>query len=358
MERSTPWQSFARSRRLFAALAPALALLAAQAAWAQDQALIRRANEVFAPLPPTMPAPADNPTTEVKVRLGKMLFFEPRLSKSDSISCNSCHNLATGGVDNLPTSMGHLAQFGPRNAPTVLNAGLEFAQFWDGRAATLEDQAKGPILNPVEMAMPDVDLVLARINSIPEYVELFAKAFPGEKNPVNYDNVAKAIAAFERTLLTPSRFDEFLRGKGDALSAQEKKGLVLVMDKGCIACHNGVGAGGGMYQKFGLQGRYEYSSDAGRYNVTHNESDRYYFKVPMWRNVTRTAPYFHDGSIWDLKEAIRIMGRLQLGTQLSDAEVDQIEAFLHALEGKLPDEAQRLPMLPASTLSTPKPVFK
>ena len=165
----------------------------------------------------------------------------------------------------------------------------------------------------------------------------FKQAFPGEKDPVTYDNVAKAIAAFERTLLTPSRFDQFLRGKSDALSPEEKQGLSLVMEKGCIACHNGVGAGGGMYQKFGLQGRYEYSDDKGRYNVTKKEEDMYFFKVPMWRNVTRTAPYFHDGSVWDLKEAIRIMGRLQLGTELSDKEVDLIAAFMHSLEVLLPD---------------------
>jgi cytochrome c peroxidase len=254
--------------------------------------------------------------------------------------------------------MGHLAQFGPRNAPTVLNAGLEISQFWDGRAASLEEQAKGPILNPVEMAMPDVQMVLSRISTIPGYVELFHNAFPGEKEPINYDNIAKAIAAFERTLLTPSRFDEFLRGKADALSPKEKQGLALVIQKGCTACHNGVGAGGGMYQKFGLFAKYEYSDDMGRFNVTKKEEDKYFFKVPMWRNVTRTAPYFHDGSIWDLKEAIRIMGRVQLGTQLSDDEVDLIDAFLHSLEGQIPEEALKLPVLPASTTATPKPVFK
>jgi cytochrome c peroxidase len=287
-----------------------------------------------------------------------MLYFEPRLSKSNTISCNSCHNLATGGVDNLPTSMGHLAQFGPRNSPTVLNAGLQIAQFWDGRAASLEDQAKGPILNPLEMAMPDVEMVLSRIRTIPQYVDLFKQAFPGEKDPVTYDNIAKAIAAFERTLLTPSRFDDFLKGRADALTPTEQQGLSVVIAKGCIACHNGVGAGGGMYQKFGIRERYEYSDDHGRFNVTKNEQDKYFFKVPIWRNVTRTAPYFHDGSIWDLKEAIRIMGRLQLGTQLTDNEVDQIAAFLHSLEGRIPDDALRLPFLPASTMATPKPVFK
>lgn len=325
---------------------------------AESADLVREANKFFKPLPDTMPAPSDNPTTAVKVKLGKMLYFEPRLSKSNTISCNTCHNLATGGVDNLPTSMGHLAQFGPRNSPTVLNAGLQIAQFWDGRAATLEEQAKGPILNPLEMAMPDVEMVLSRIRTIPEYVDLFKQAFPGEKDPVTYNNISKAIAAFERTLLTPSRFDEFLKGKAGALSPREQQGLSLVIQKGCITCHNGVGAGGGVYQKFGIRERYEYSDDQGRYNVTKKEEDRYVFKVPMWRNVTRTAPYFHDGSIWDLKEAIRIMGRLQLGAKLSDDEVDLIAEFLHALEGQIPEDALRLPVLPASTLATPKPVFK
>ncbi len=335
-----------------------LLLLRVQPVFSQDKDLIREANQYFKPLPEVMSAPEDNPATRAKLELGKMLYFEPRLSKSDTISCNSCHNLATGGVDNLPTSMGHLAQFGPRNAPTVLNAGLQIAQFWDGRAATLEDQAKGPILNPMEMAMPDVELVLSRLRTIPEYVELFKKAFPEDKEPLTYDNIAKVIAAFERTLLTPSRFDDFLKGKADALSSNEEKGLKLVIEKGCIACHNGVGVGGGMYQKFGVLGRYEYSDDQGRFHVTKNDQEKYFFKVPILRNVTRTSPYFHDGSIWDLKETVRIMGSLQLGKDLTRAEIDLIVEFLHSLEGRIPEEALRLPVLPASTPATPKPVFK
>lgn len=320
--------------------------------------LVERAGAFFRPLPAAMLTPPDNATTSSKVALGKMLYFEPRLSKSSVVSCNSCHNLATAGVDNLPTSMGHLAQFGPRNSPTVLNAGLQVAQFWDGRAATLEDQAKGPILNPLEMAMPDVDMVLSRIETIPAYREAFARAFPDDPKPITYDNVARAIAAFERTLLTPSRFDRFLSGQADALTPREQQGLTLVIEKGCVACHNGVGAGGGIYQKFGLKDRYEYSDDRGRFHVTQREEDQFLFKVPMWRNVTRTAPYFHDGSIWDLKEAIRIMGRLQLGTRLNEDEVELIAAFLHSLEGDPPKEALQLPVLPASTLATPRPVFK
>jgi len=339
---------------LFALL---LLLLAITPAHAQNTDLVALANKFFKPLPATMPAPPDNPTTPEKVALGKMLFFEPRLSKSDGISCNSCHNLATGGVDNLPTSLGHMGQLGGRNAPTVLNAGLEISQFWDGRAPSLEEQAKGPPLNPVEMALPSKEAALERLRSMPEYVARFKKAFPGEKNPLTYDNIAKAIAAFERTLLTPSRFDKFLKGDAAALSANEQKGLQLVINKGCITCHNGVGAGGGMYQKFGIYGTYEHSTDPGRYNVTKKEQDRSVFKVPMWRNVTRTAPYFHDGGVWDLNEVIRIMGKIQLNKQLTDEEVDRISDFLHSLEGSLPQEAMTLPVLPEATLSTPKPDF-
>jgi cytochrome c peroxidase len=334
-----------------------LLLLTVSSAHAQSNDLVSLANKFFKPLPKAMPAPADNPTTPEKVALGKMLFFEPRLSKGDEVSCNSCHNLATAGVDNLPTSFGHLAQRGGRNAPTVFNAGLQIAQFWDGRAPSLEEQAKGPILNPVEMALPNQAAALDRLRSMPEYMERFKKAFPNDKDPLTYDNVAKAIAAFERTLLTPSRFDKFLNGDAAALSANEKKGLDLVIKTGCITCHNGVGAGGGMYQKFGIFGHYEGSDDPGRFNVTHDEKDKFVFKVPMWRNVTRTAPYFNNGSVWDLKVAIRIMAKIQLNKQLTDEEVDRVADFLHSLEGNPPPSALMLPILPASTPSTPPPDF-
>ncbi|MEW6324556.1 MAG: cytochrome-c peroxidase [Nitrospirota bacterium] len=335
-----------------------LVCLSATHAVSQESDLIVQANRHFTPLPGVMPAPADNPSTAEKIALGKMLYFEPRLSKGGSISCNSCHNLATGGVDNLPTSPGHLAQLGGRNSPTVLNAGLQFVQFWDGRAPSLEEQAKGPILNPVEMAMPDEESVLARLRAIPEYAERFRRAFPGQADPMTYANLAKAIAAFERTLLTPSRFDAFLRGDASALSAREQQGLRLVIQKGCVLCHNGVGAGGGMFQKFGLQGRYERSDDPGRYVVTKNEADKQVFKVPMWRNVTRTAPYFHDGGVWELKEAVRIMGRVQLGVTLTDEEAGLIVDFLHSLEGAPPEDALRLPLLPASATAISGPLSK
>jgi len=334
-----------------------LLLLTVSSAHAQSADLVALAKKFFKPLPRVMPAPPDNPTTPEKVALGKMLYYDPRLSKGDEVSCSTCHNLATAGVDNLPTSFGHLAQRGGRNAPTVLNAGLQLAQFWDGRAPSLEEQAKGPILNPVEMAMPNQEAAIERLRSMPEYVKRFTKAFPNEKEPLTYDNVARAIAAFERTLLTPSRFDKFLKGDAAALSANEQQGLQLVIKTGCITCHNGVGAGGGMYQKFGIYGKYEQSDDPGRFNVTHDEKDQSVFKVPMWRNVTRTAPYFTNGSVWDLKEAVRIMAKLQLNKQLTDEEVDRIADFLHSLEGNPPQEAMTLPVLPAATPSTPKPDF-
>jgi cytochrome c peroxidase len=341
-----------------ALLSASVLLSAPPLAAAVDDALIRQANQFFRPLPDRLADPAENPATPEKVALGKMLFYEPRLSKSGAISCNSCHNLATFGVDNLAGSVGHLGAIGGRNAPTVLNSGLFFVQFWDGRAATLEDQAKGPILNPIEMAAPDAEFVLARLRTMPDYVAAFKRAFPGEPNPITYDNIAKAIAAFERMLITPARFDRFLKGDAAALAEREKQGLRLVIAKGCITCHNGVGAGGASFQKFGIANRYESSDDAGRYALTKNESDRFVFKVPTWRNVTRTAPYFHDGAVWDLKEAIRIMAWTQFGQKLTDDEIDAMAAFMQSLEGEIPRDALTLPVLPASTPATPRPVLK
>lgn len=288
----------------------------------------------------------ENPLNPDKIKLGEMLFIDPRLSKSSFFSCNSCHNLATGGVDNLPTSIGHGWQSGNRNAPTVFNAALHTTQFWDGRAKDVEEQAQGPVLNPGEMASSK-QLVLDRINTIPEYVSLFKKAFPGEKEPITYENVARAIAAFERTLLTPSRFDRFLKGDAKALSSDEKKGLDLVVKKGCIACHRGPAMGGDSFQKF------DYGDDMGRYEVTKNEVDRKVFKVASWRNVELTYPYFHDGKVWNLDEAVRIMGEKQLNTKLTDDEVKYIVSFLNSLTGEMKSFA--LPVLPPSTQKTPKP---
>jgi cytochrome c peroxidase len=327
-------------------------------AFASDEDILKQAKIYFKPLPKEIPAPADNPTTPEKVELGKKLYFDPRLSLSGVISCNTCHNLSTYGADNVETSLGHKFLTGGRNAPTVLNAGFQFAQFWDGRAKDLEEQAKGPILNPVEMSMPNPEIVISRLKTIKEYVEEFKKAFPNDKDPVNYDNVAKAIAAFERTLVTPSRFDEFLNGNTNALTKKEKEGLKLFIEKGCASCHQGVALGGTMYQKMGVVKPYPSAligEDLGRYNVTHKEEDKYVFKVPILRNVTRTYPYFSKGKIWDIREAVKIMGEYQLGINLTDDEVDKIVAFLDSLTGEIPKEALQLPVLPPSAPNTPKP---
>jgi cytochrome c peroxidase len=321
---------------------------------ASDTDLLKKARQYFKPLPKEIPAPKDNPTTKAKVELGKKLYYDPRLSLSGVISCNTCHNLATYGVDNEPSSLGHKFLTGGRNAPTVLNAGFHIAQFWDGRAKTLEDQAKGPILAHVEMAMPNPDFVVLKLKTIPGYVKEFKKVFPNSKDPITYDNVAKAIAAFERTLVTPSRFDKFLKGDTKALTAKEKKGLRLFIDKGCAGCHNGVAIGGGMFAKFGIVKPYP-TADLGKYRVTKKKEDKFVFKVPSLRNIAMTYPYFHDGQVWDLRKAVKIMGETQLGIKLTDEETDAIVAFLNSLTGDIPKEARTLPILPPSTPETPKP---
>lgn len=297
---------------------------------------------------------AENPINESKVDLGKKLYFDKRFSKSQTISCNSCHGLDKFGVDGQPTSEGFRGQHGGRNAPTVLNAALHLAQFWDGRAPTVEEQAKGPVLNPIEMAMPDKEHVITVINSIPGYVELFAKAFPGEKEPVNYDNFGKAIGAFERHLLTPSRFDEFLGGKDDALTADEKAGLQKFVSTGCVTCHNGVAVGGAMYQKLGLVKAWPDLKDEGRSAISKNEAEKHFFKVPSLRNIEKTGPYLHDGSIKELPVMVRKMAEHQLGKELTDADCASIVTFLKSLTGKLPGSLAAEPTLPASGPNTPK----
>ena len=332
-----------------------------------DRKLLEEARKYFQPLPKVAES-KKNPVTPAKVLLGKMLYYDPRLSKSGLISCNTCHNLATYGVDNLPTSVGHRWQIGPRNAPTTLNAALHTRQFWDGRAKDVEEQAKGPILNPIEMAMDSPQEVIKRLKSIPGYVKLFKKAFPRSKDPLTYDNVGKAIAAFERTLMTPSRFDRFLKGDLKALTKKEKEGLRTFIRVGCASCHNGPALGGKMFTKFGIVKAYweatrDYVTldkptmpmDVGKFAVTHKEEDLYVFKVPSLRNITRTYPYFHDGSVWNLEDAIQVMAKVQLGKKLSKREVASIMAFLKALEGEIPKDALKVPVLPPSGPKTPKP---
>jgi cytochrome c peroxidase len=292
---------------------------------------------------------------EHRVLLGRMLFYEPRLSESQTISCNSCHDLAKYGVDGEPTSAGHKGQHGDRNSPTVYNAAAHFVQFWDGRAPDVEAQAKGPILNPVEMAMASDQRAVAVLKSIPEYVVAFQKAFPDQQDPVTFDNMAIAIGAFERGLVTPSRWDQFLRGDQAALTPQEKAGFIAFTDAGCQSCHAGVLLGGNLYQKLGASRPYPDSADPGRFKVTQNEGDRMYFKVPSLRNVEKTAPYFHNGKVPTLPDAVAQMADYQLGQQLSDAQVQSIVVFLKTLTGDVPASYIKEPPLPRSTATTPKP---
>ena len=288
--------------------------------------------------------------------LGRTLYFDKRLSKNHDVSCNSCHALARFGVDNEATSPGHKGQLGGRNSPTVYNAAGHLAQFWDGRAADVEAQAVGPILNPVEMAMPNEAAVLEVINSIPGYADMFAKAFPGAKAPVTYDNVGAAIGAFERRLVTPnSKYDAFAAGKKDALTSQQKRGLNTFMASGCITCHSGALFGGLLYQKLGLVRPWPDASDLGRGGETKNAAENFFFKVPSLRNIEKTGPYFHDGKVATLSDAVKLMASHQLGKDLKPTEVDDITAFLKSLTGT-PDAAYiKEPALPKSGPKTPKP---
>jgi len=308
----------------------------------------------FAPLPDAVPA-AQGGATEEMVNLGRLLFFEPRLSKSQKISCNSCHDLVTYGVDNQTTSDGHKGQKGDRNSPTVYNAAAHFAQFWDGRAADVEAQAKGPVLNPVEMAMPAEPVVVKVLMSMPEYVEAFKRAFPNEKKPVTYDNMARAIGAFERKLLTPSRWDTFLKGDKNALTPEEQVGFKTFTDAGCQTCHAGALLGGSFYQKLGVAKPFPRSADPGREKVTKIAGDRGVFKVPSLRNIERTSPYFHDGATAGLDQAVRDMGEYQLGRTLTAEETTRIIDFLKVLTGAIDPEFTRAPALPKSSATTPKP---
>lgn len=287
------------------------------------------------------------------VELGKKLYFDPRLSKSGFISCNSCHNLSMGGTDNLKTSIGHNWQQGPINAPTVLNSSMNVAQFWDGRAADLKEQAGGPIANPGEMAFTHT-LALEVLESIPAYVTEFTRVFGPDC--INIDQVTTAIAEFEKTLVTPdSDFDQWLLGDANAISAEELAGYQLFKNSGCVACHMGPAVGGSSFQKMGLVSPYETNNAAeGLAGVTGKDADRFKFKVPTLRNVEMTYPYFHDGEAATLTEAVEVMGRLQLGRNFEKADIDQMVAFLTTLTGEQPSFV--LPILPPSTDQTPRPV--
>ena len=308
-----------------------------------------RANE---PIQPIAAPPAATGVARKRIELGKKLFFDQRLSKSGFIACNSCHNLARGGSDNLVSSIGHKWNLGPINSPTVLNAKYNIAQFWDGRAKDLREQAGGPIANPGEMGSTHKVAVDA-LSSIPEYVAWFDAAYAG--TGVSIANVQDAIASFEETLVTPgARFDLWLRGDDKALTKQELAGYVFFKERGCAGCHNGPAVGGGSFQRMGLVKPYEKDiKTLGRFNVTKLEADKFVFKVPTLRNIALTAPYFHDGSVWTLEEAVNVMAEHQLGLTLTPAENANLVSFLKTLTGKQPQIAY--PLLPPSTATTPRP---
>jgi len=310
--------------------------------------------KLFKPLPSTVEVKAGGHEAE-RVTLGRMLYYEPRLSKGQDIACNDCHKLDAYGVDNEPTSQGHKGQRGDRNSPTVYNAALHFVQFWDGRAADVEEQAKGPILNPVEMAMPDEKRVVAVLKSMPEYVAAFKAAYPEAKDPVTYNNIADAIGTFERGLLTPSRWDKFLTGDANALTNEEKTGFNEFLAAGCQTCHMGVLVGGNLYQKLGLAKNYPDTADEGRSKISKNEGDKFFFKVPSLRNIDKTAPYFHNGKVVTLDESVKQMADYQLGAKLSDAQIKSIVTWLRSLTGEIPADYIKKPVLPPSSKTTPKP---
>ncbi|MFP5507467.1 MAG: cytochrome-c peroxidase [Gammaproteobacteria bacterium] len=307
-------------------------------------------------LPDKAPEPADNPTTPAKVELGKMLYMDPRFSATGTVSCNTCHNVMLGGDDNRPASMGVHGQMGGRSSPTVWNSAFSSVQFWDGRAASLEEQAKGPVANPVEMGMKDVEVAMNRVRRIPGYAPYFEKAFGPDAMTV--DNAAKAVAAYERTLITPnSPYDRYVKGDKKAMTEQQVRGMNAFAAVGCTSCHSGAAFNGptlpqgtGFYMKFPTFAdneyakKYDFMKDLGRFDVTKNETDKHMYKVPTLRNIALTAPYFHNGAVATLDEAVRVMAKTQLNQELDAQQVGDIVAFLGALTGEFPQ--QTLPQLP------------
>ena len=308
----------------------------------------------FSPLPAVV-EPTEYELTDEIVDLGRMLYYETRISISQEISCNSCHLLDSYGVDGLQFSLGHDGKPVGRNSPTVYNAALHIAQFWDGRAADVEEQAQGPILASGEMGMPDPEYVLFVLNTIPGYLPLFETAFPNDPDPINYDNVGRAIGAFERYLLTPGRFDDLLNGNEDAFNDQEKRGLALFASTGCTTCHYGEAVGGARYAVLGQVTPYPDVTDEGRFVITGNEADMFSFKVPSLLNIAETGPYLHNGSITTLEEMVDLMATYQLGKELTDAQITDIVAFLNALTGELPMDFIAVPEFPPNGPDTPGP---
>ncbi len=315
-----------------------------------DEGLLRQADKIFGPLPQAMVS-EKNPITPEKVKLGKMLFYETRISVDGTVSCSRCHPFGLYAADGLKKSIGNNCKLNPRNAPTVFNAASQISEHWIGNRTDVEDQAKQSVIGPPSFGMPSYEAVEKRLKELKGYTNLFKEAFPGERDPMNMDNFAKAIGAFERTLATPATFDAFLKGDRGALSEQGKRGLKAFMEVACTTCHFSPYVGGQIYQKFGLIEPYwKYTKsetiDEGRYVVTKNEADKYVFKVPVLRNVAKTSPYFHDGSVDKLERAVWIMGKIQLGKDLNTSQIEEIVTFLTSLTGEIPENVLEVPLLP------------
>lgn len=341
--------------RLHVALSLAAALLLAGPARADD--LLATARARFQPVPLKPPELPGNPATPAKLELGRMLYFDPRVSASRPASCNSCHNVGQAGADGTDTAIGHSWQQGGRNTPTAFNAVFNTARFWDGRAQDLDDQADGPAFNPIEMALPKGELS-GQLAAIPGYQAAFGAAFPGEPAPVTLANAWKAIAVFQATLITPNApFDRYLRGDASALNAAQKDGLQLFISKGCAECHSGINLGGNQYAPFGILERPGADllprTDKGRFMVTDTVGDEYVFKVPQLRNVALTAPYFHSGRAWDLAQAVGVMAASQIGAPVNDGETGRITAFLESLTGEQPRVTY--PILPPGVAPPARP---
>ena len=317
-----------------------------------EEDLLDQAKQIFGPLPQVMILDK-NPVTPEKVKLGKMLFYETRISIDGTVSCVRCHPLSLYAADGLTKSIGNNCKINPRNAPTILNAAAQIAAHWIGNRTGVEDQAKQSVIGPPSFGMPSYEAVEKKLKEIKGYVPLFKDAYPGERDPISVDNFAKAVGAFERTLVTPSRFDAFVKGDQTALTDNQKRGLKTFIETGCIMCHSGTYVGGQMYQKFGVFEPYwQYTKskdvDEGRYVITKDENDKYLFKVPMLRNVEMTSPYFHDGSAGRLHDAIWVMGKVQLARTLAEQQVEEITFFLKSLTGQIPDDALKVPVLSPS----------
>jgi cytochrome c peroxidase len=315
-----------------------------------DRELMNRAAAIFGPLPSSMPSP-DNPITPAKVKLGNLLFWEPRISSDGAVSCAKCHPLGLFAADGLKKAAGNHCKENPRNSPTILNAAAQISAHWIGNRTSVEDQARQALVGPPSFGMPSYESVEKILKSMPGYVTMFREAFPGDADPVTADNFSRAIGAFERTLMTLSPFDDFMNGKAEALNEQQKRGLRAFLDTGCMTCHYSPYLGGQMYQKFGVFQPYwnltkSQPVDDGRFAVTKSDADKYVFKVPILRNVAYTPPYFHDGSVDRLENAVMIMAKIQLARDLTKEQTADITAFLGSLTGSLPEAAVKVPLLP------------